>query len=153
MIGDMDTGQIKETIGWLQKNLYHPGRALQICEVAEGYQICTRPEFYPWLKRLSHYQTRRRLSSAALEVLAMVAYKQPITRNEVDEIRGVSSGFILRGLLTKKLIRIVGRKECPGRPILYGTGKEFMDYFGLKDLRELPKEAELKELVSNDETE
>ena len=100
---------------------------------------------------LSHYQAKRRLSRAALEVLAIVAYKQPITRFEVDEIRGVSSGFVLRGLLKKKLIRIAGKKDCLGRPIVYGTGKEFLSYFGLRELRQLPRESELKEIIGNEE--
>jgi segregation and condensation protein B len=119
--------------------------------VAGGYQICTRPEFQPWLERISHYQAKRRLSRAALEVLAIVAYKQPVTRYDVDEIRGVSSGFVLRGLLKKKLIRVAGRKDCPGRPIVYGTGKEFLNYFGLRELRQLPRESELKEIIGNEE--
>ncbi|MGA1841716.1 MAG: SMC-Scp complex subunit ScpB [bacterium] len=151
MAGNMEIDQIEQAISWLQKNFYCPGRALQICEVAGGYQICTRPEFHPWLERITNYQTKRRLSRAALEVLAIVAYKQPITRFEVDEIRGVSSGFVLRGLLQKKLIRIAGRKDCLGRPIVYGTGKEFLSYFGLRELRQLPKESELKEIIGNEE--
>jgi segregation and condensation protein B len=151
MVGNMENDQVEQTIIWLQKNFYCPGRALQICEVAGGYQICTRPELQPWLERITHFQAKRRLSRAALEVLAIVAYKQPITRYEVDEIRGVNSGFVLRGLLKKKLIRIVGRKECLGRPIVYGTGKEFLNYFGLKELGQLPRESELKEIIGNEE--
>jgi len=152
MVGEMDTAQIKEAIQWLQQNHYSPDRALQICEVAGGYQICTRPEFHPWLERITHYQVRRRLSKQALEVIAIIAYKQPITKYEIDEIRGVNSSYLLRNLLRNKLIRIAGRKECLGRPILYGTGKEFLAYFGLKDMGQLPKESELKELMENEET-
>ena len=153
IVGDMETDQILEAILWLQKNVYSSNRALQICELAGGYQICTRPEFHPLLKKITHYQTRRRLSRAALEMLAIVAYKQPITRYEIDEIRGVNSDYLLRSLLSKKLIRILGRKECLGRPIIYGTGKDFLNYFGLKELGQLPKTSEIKELLANEETE
>jgi segregation and condensation protein B len=150
IVGNMESNEIEHAINWLQKNFYCPGRALQICEVAGGYQICTRPEFHAWLERITHHQVRRRLTRAALEVLAIVAYKQPITKYEVDEIRGVDSGYLLRNLLKKKLIHIMGRKECLGRPIVYGTGKEFLVYFGLKELGQLPKESELKELVADE---
>jgi len=153
MVGDMDPDQVKEAIAVLQEKFYGPGRALQICEIGGGYQICTRPEFHPWLKRITHYQVRRRLTRAALEVLAIIAYKQPITRYEIDEIRGVNSGYVLKGLLNKKLIRIAGRKECLGRPIVYGTGNEFLSYFGLKDLGQLPKDYELKEILAHEESE
>lgn len=152
MVGDIDEAEIKTAIDWLRENYYHQGRALQICEVAEGFQMCTREEFYPWLKRLTIYQRRRRLSMAALEVLAIITYKQPITRSEIDDIRGVNSTLIIKNLLRQKLIRIVGKKECPGHPILYGTGNEFLTYFGLKSLTDLPKESELSELIANENT-
>ena len=152
MVGDMDTAQIIEAIQWLQKNHYSTDRALQICEVAGGYQICTRPEFHPWLERITHYQVKRRLSQQALEVISIVAYKQPITKYEIDEIRGVNSSYVLRNLLRNKLVRIAGRKDCLGKPILYGTGKEFLQYFGLNDLGKLPRESELKEMMENEET-
>lgn len=153
IIGDIKTEEISYAIGWLKENLYNSGRALQIRELSEGFKICTRPEFSPWLTRLSHFQTRPRLSQAALEVLAIIVYKQPVTKNEIDEIRGVNSGPLTRNLLKQKLIRIAGKKDCPGRPILYGIGKGFLDYFGLKDLKELPREEELKELISYEEKE
>jgi segregation and condensation protein B len=153
MVGNMESDEIKETINWLQEKFYCPGRALQITEVTGGYQICTRPEFHSWLERITHHQVRRRLTRAALEVLAIVAYKQPITKYEVDEIRGVDSGYLLRNLLKKKLICIVGKKESLGRPVLYGTGKEFLTYFGLKELGQLPRESELKELIADGEKE
>lgn len=149
---DMNTEEIEEAIIWLQEHFYCQGRALQITGVAGGYQICTRPEFHPLLNRLSQYHTRHRLSRASLEVLAIIAYKQPITRNEVDEIRGVNSGYIIKNLLSQKLLKMAGRKDCLGRPVLYGTGKEFLEYFGLQDISQLPKEAELKELISDDQT-
>lgn len=153
MAGDMEEAEIKEAISWLQDNFYCTGRALQICEVGGGYQICTRPELHPLIKQMSNYHVRHRLSRAALEVLAIVAYKQPTTRYDIDDIRGVNSVFVLRKLYKQKLVRIVGRKDCIGHPILYGTGKGFLEYFGLKKFDQLPKETELREIISNEDTE
>jgi segregation and condensation protein B len=106
-------------------------------EVAGGYQIRTRPEYREWIKRLIQPKPLR-LSKAALETLAIIAYKQPIIRSDIEHIRGVNCGGILRMLLERKLIRILGRKEIPGRPIIYATTKQFLETFELKDLKALP---------------
>lgn len=114
-------------------------RGLQIVEVGGGFRMVTRPELAPWLVRLAKSRTRSRLSRSALETLAIVAYRQPVSRPEVDMIRGVNSETVLENLLDRRLIRIAGRKDAPGRPFLYETTREFLVAFGLRDLSELPQ--------------
>ena len=114
-------------------------------EVAGGYQIRTRPEYSQWIKRLLRPNPLR-LSNAALETLAIVAYKQPVIRSDIEHLRGVDCGGILRMLLERKLIRVVGRKEIPGRPIIYTTTKKFLELFELKDIKALPSPKEIEEL-------
>ena len=114
-------------------------RGLQIVEVGGGYRMITRPELAPWLVRLARARTKSRLSRPALETLAIVAYKQPVSRPEMDAIRGVNSEAVLENLLERRLIRITGRKEAPGRPYLFETTREFLVAFGLRDLSDLPK--------------
>ncbi len=114
-------------------------------EVAGGYQIRTRPEYREWIKRLIQPKAFR-LSKAALETLAIVAYKQPIIRSDIEYIRGVDCGGILRTLLERRLIRVLGRKEIPGRPLIYATTKQFLEVFDLKDLKDLPTPEEIEKL-------
>jgi segregation and condensation protein B len=114
-------------------------RGLAIVEVGGGYRMVTRPELAPWLVRLARARTRVRLSRPALETLAIIAYKQPVSRPELDAVRGVNSDAVLDNLLERRLIRIGGRKEAPGRPFLYETTREFLVAFGLRDLHDLPK--------------
>ena len=115
------------------------GRILAIVEVGGGYRMVTRPEVAPWLVRLARARTRVRLSRPALETLAIIAYRQPVSRPEVDAVRGVNSEGVLDSLLERRLVRIAGRKEAPGRPFLYETTREFLVAFGLRDLGDLPK--------------
>jgi segregation and condensation protein B len=126
------------------------GRGLQLVEVAGGFQITTRPEYNDWVRELLDPKSPTRLSVQALETLAVIAYKQPVTLPEVIELRGVKSGGVLKTLLEKRLIRITGRKEVVGRPMLYGTTKEFLLHFGLKDLSELPKIEEFAEVLGEE---
>jgi len=126
------------------------GRGLQIVEVAGGFQITTRPEYNDWVRELLDPKTPTRLSIQALETLAVVAYKQPVTLPEIIDLRGVKSGGVIKTLLEKRLIRIVGRKEVVGRPMLYGTTKQFLLHFGLKDLAELPKIEEFAEVLGEE---
>jgi segregation and condensation protein B len=114
-------------------------RALMIVEVGGGFRMVTRPEIAPWLLRLARTRTKARLSRPALETLAIVAYREPVSRPEVDAVRGVNSDAVLDNLLERRLIRIAGRKEAPGRPFLYETTREFLVAFGLRDLGDLPK--------------
>lgn len=122
----------------LQAQYGAPGRGLAVAEVAGGYRMCTRPELAPWLLKLRRAQLKARLSRAALETLAIVAYRQPIARPEIEQLRGVGAEGVLAHLLERRLIRVIGRKETPGRPLLYGTTREFLLHFGLRDLSELP---------------
>ena len=112
---------------------------LHVAEVAGGYQITTRPEFHEWVRRLFHERSAQKLSVQALETLAVIAYRQPVTAPEIGEIRGVNTSGVLSTLLERHLIKIVGRKNVIGRPFLYGTTREFLIRFGLKDLTDLPK--------------
>lgn len=125
-------------------------RGLQIVEVAGGWQITTRPEYNDWVRELLDPRTPTRLSIQALETLAVIAYKQPVTLPEIIELRGVKSGGVVKTLLEKRLIRITGRKEVVGRPILYGTTKQFLLHFGLKDLAELPRIEEFAEVLGEE---
>lgn len=108
-----------------------------LAEVAGGYQFRTDPDLGPWLSKL-HRERPFRFSQAALETLAMIAYRQPVTRGEVEYLRGVDSGGVLKTLLDKSFLRILGKKDVPGRPLMYGTSKHFLEFFGLKDLSALP---------------
>jgi segregation and condensation protein B len=120
-------------------------RALAVAEVAGGFRMVTRPDAAPWLLKLAKTRTRARLSRPSLETLAIVAYRQPVSRPEVDAIRGVNSEGVLDSLLERRLVRIAGRKEAPGRPFLYETTREFLVAFGLRDVGELPRvDGELK---------
>jgi segregation and condensation protein B len=125
-------------------------RGLQVVEVAGGFQITTRPEYNDWVRELLDPRTPTRLSIQALETLAVIAYKQPVTLPEIIELRGVKSGGVVKTLLEKRLIRIMGRKEVVGRPILYGTTKQFLLHFGLRDLEELPKIEEFAEVLGEE---
>ncbi len=125
-------------------------RGLQVVEVAGGFQVTTRPEYNDWVRELLDPRTPTRLSIQALETLAVIAYKQPVTLPEIIELRGVKSGGVVKTLLEKRLIRIMGRKEVVGRPILYGTTKQFLLHFGLRDLEELPKIEEFAEVLGEE---
>ncbi len=125
-------------------------RGLQVVEIAGGLQITTRPEYNDWVRELLDPRTPTRLSIQALETLAVIAYKQPVTLPEIIELRGVKSGGVVKTLLEKRLIRIMGRKEVVGRPILYGTTKQFLLHFGLKGLDDLPKIEEFAEVLGEE---
>ena len=121
------------------KRRYARSVGLQLVEVAAGYQIVTRPELHEWVRRLFHERTSQKLSVQALETLAVIAYKQPVTAMEIAEIRGVNTTGVVGTLLERGLVKISGRKQVVGRPFLYSTTREFLDRFGLKDLTDLPK--------------
>jgi segregation and condensation protein B len=120
-----------------------------VVQVAEGFQLVTRPDYHSWAKELYKVISKTRLSKAALEALAIIAYKQPVTRAEVEAIRGVEVSNLIQSLLEKRMIRILGRAEAVGRPLLYGTTHEFLIHFGLKDLSDLPKVSEIQELAGD----
>jgi segregation and condensation protein B len=129
------------------------GRTVRIVKVAGGYQFATRPEFARWLGKMLREKSKRKLSLSALETLAVIAYKQPVTKPEIETIRGVNADYVLHTLLERSLVAIVGRAATPGRPLLYGTTKEFLKHFGVNDLSELPKPREIDELMAEAEFE
>ena len=133
----------------LKQDYDRPG-GLQIVEVAGGYQIVTRPDLHEWVRRLFHERTTQKLTVQALETLAVIAYRQPITAVEITEVRGVNTSGVLNTLLERHLIKIVGRKQVVGRPFMYATTKEFLIRFGLNDLSDLPKVEDIAEALGLD---
>jgi segregation and condensation protein B len=151
LLGAVTKQEVDRALASLHEDYEQEGRGLQLAEVAGGYRIVTKAEFAPWLKRLEKVKAPSKLSRSALESLAIIAYKQPIVRGEVEQIRGVETSGVIRTLLERKLVRIVGRKEEPGRPIMYGTTKLFLEHFGLRDLSQLPPLREFKELGESEQ--
>ena len=142
--------QVRVLVKELNDEYAEQRRAFEIWEVAGGYQLRSLPEFAPYLKQIQETRSLR-LSNAALETLAIVAYRQPVTRAEVEQIRGVDGGAVLRGLLQRHLIRIAGHREVPGRPIIYATTRRFLEVFGLARLGDLPTLRDLAQLTSDGE--
>ncbi len=143
--------QIEAQLIILQQEYDVRGSGIMLAEVAGGYQLATRPEHVEWIRKFKTVKTTTKLSRPALETLAIVAYKQPITRTEVEAIRGVNIGGIMRNLMERRLVKIVGKKDVPGKPMMYGTTQEFLQYFGMKDLSALPTLKEFQELEASEE--
>lgn len=143
--GLADAAEARRLVERLQELYGRDGTAFQVEELAGGFQLLTRPEYHPWLARLRRAGNEPRLSAAARETLAIVAYRQPIARADVESIRGVQSGDMLHQLMEKGLVRIAGRDESLGRPVLYATTRKFLQLFGLRSLRDLPQAQELAE--------
>jgi segregation and condensation protein B len=141
-----DAGQAKDLVNELNTEYADQDRAFEIWEVAGGFQIRTRAEFSGYLQKLQKERALR-LSQAALETLAIIAYRQPVTRAEIEDVRGVDAGATVKSLLERHLIRIAGQREVPGRPMLYGTTRRFLEVFGLERLKDLPSLRELDELA------
>jgi len=139
----LDEDTVEAVVQQLREEYEAQERSWQIYEIAGGYQMLTRPEFAPYLERYDTVPQQTRLSNPALEVLAVIAYRQPIGRNEVEDIRGVSSTGVLKTLQDRALIDVVGRSEGLGRPLLYGTTQKFLDHFGFNSLDDLPKPDDL----------
>ena len=143
---------IRSALDELDEEYSRRGGGFELRQIAGGYQFRTRSEYSEWVKKLLK-PSPARLSRAALETLAIIAYKQPIIRADVEHIRGVDCGGVLRMLLEKKLIRVMGRKDIPGRPMIYGTTRQFLEVFNLKDLRDLPSPKEIEALGAEIEVE
>jgi segregation and condensation protein B len=139
--------EVEAALAALKQRYEARGGGLQLVEVAGGYQIVTRPELHEWVRRMFHERTTQKLSVQALETLAVIAYKQPITAAEITEIRGVNTSGVIGTLLERGLVKISGRKQVVGRPFLYSTTREFLDRFGLRDLTDLPKVEEMAEAL------
>ncbi len=141
-----DEEGIMNNLNYLKELYENKGSGLTIIEVAGGFRMSTRPDLHPWLTRLARVRPGR-LSRPALETVAIIAYRQPVTKAEVEAIRGVAVDGVLRTLIERRLIRIVGRKRDVGRPILYGTSRSFLEYFGFQELSELPSLKEIETLT------
>jgi len=139
----LDVGVVRTALDGLRERYEGDGRAFQVYQLGDGYQILTRPEFAPYLERFDSVPRPPSLSRAALETLAIIAYRQPLGRIELEEIRGVASASVLRTLQDWELIAVVGRGEGLGRPLLYGTTKHFLDHFALQSLSDLPRAQDL----------
>ena len=138
----ISAGAVRAALAKVQRRFENPDHGVQVLEVAGGFTLVPKPELWPWLRNHYGRLARANLSRAALETLAIVAYSQPITRSEIESIRGVSADGMIRLLGERNLIREVGRKDAPGRPIQYGTSGEFLRVFGLASIAELPRLAE-----------
>lgn len=145
---DLDEDRIEELVAELKHEYEEEERAFGLYEIAGGYQILTRPEYASVLERYETVPVSNRLSSAALETLAIIAYRQPVGRAEVEEIRGVGAGGVLKTLLERNLVEVVGRGEGLGRPLLYGTTRFFLEHFGFRGLEELPRSEELDVILA-----
>ncbi|MEC7834326.1 MAG: SMC-Scp complex subunit ScpB [Gemmatimonadota bacterium] len=139
----LDEDQVEEALQMLKAEYDDAQRAFHLTEIAEGYQILTRPEFAPYLERFDNVPKPNRLSGPSLETLAIIAYRQPIGRIEIEYIRGVNSSGVIRTLQDRSLIDIVGRGDGLGRPLLYGTTQRFQEHFGFASLDDLPRPDEL----------
>ncbi len=152
ILEEFEREEIRAAIDAITADCTSNQRGIELILVAGGYQFRSRPELGDYIRRLKRAKPAR-FSPSSLETLAIIAYRQPVTRAEIEYLRGVDSGGILKSLLDKKLIRIIGKKDIPGKPLIYGTTKEFMETFSLKDLASLPTLREIEELAdSGDDT-
>ena len=147
----LETDAIEPFVEKLNQRYEENGLSFRIDFVAGGYTFSTKKRYEPWLSIFQHENAYRKLSQPAIETLAIVAYKQPVTKPEVDDIRGVDSGYILRQLLEKVLIEVSGRLDAPGKPLLYRTTKHFLKHFGINSIDELPKPREIEEILKDDD--
>jgi segregation and condensation protein B len=143
-IVETTTKQVRDCIESLNEKYEKNHSAFRIEQIAGGHQMLTLPTYNSWLKKMLKVRSDNKLSPAAMETLAIIAYKQPVIRVDIEAIRGVAVGEVIRSLMYKGLVKIVGRAEILGRPMLYGTTKKFLEVFGLNSLKDLPKAEELK---------
>ena len=144
LVPEAKPAEIKDALALLRADYEQTGRAFSIEEIADGYQLLTRPQYADIIGRLKKSKADRKLSAAALETLAIIAYRQPLKRVDIEAVRGVQSGEVIRALMERGLVKIAGRDEVPGAPLLYATTKDFLDTFGLKALEDLPRPEEVK---------
>lgn len=142
-LDNLAANEVQKVIEELKTEYEQNNRGMRVAEIAGGFQMITAADFAPFLKKLFKDRYAQRISKQALETLAIIAYKQPLTRNEIEILRNVNVDGVMKSLLDKNLIRISGRKKSPGRPIVYGTTRQFLEHFGLMSLEDLPKIEEL----------
>ncbi len=148
---ELDQQTVRQIVNQLNDRFEENDLSFRIEETGGGYTYVTQPRFHPWLSIFQHENAYRKLSQSAIETLAIVAYRQPITKPEVDSIRGVDSGYILRQLLEKMLVKVSGRADSPGKPLLYKTTAYFLKHFGINSVGELPKPREIDEILKDDD--
>ncbi len=151
LLEDYKSNDVKGLIDALNEHYQQHGHGFAIIQVAGGFQLATRPDMASWVRRFHQGRSQVRLSQAALEALAIVAFRQPVTRVDVDRVRGVNSAGVMQKLMELEMIRIVGRSDGVGKPMLFGTTREFLIHFGLNSLTDLPKPKELEELLAQGE--
>ena len=144
VVEDVEAKETREVIQQLREEYDTHDRVFQIEEIANGFQLLSRPEYHEWISKIRKKSGESKLSQQALETLSIIAYKQPIIRADIEAIRGVQSGQMIRTLIEKGLVKITGRDEVLGRPLLYGTTTKFLDHFGLKSIKDLPKVEDLE---------
>ena len=149
-IGETTVSEVKKAVETLNIEYSQTNRAFHIIQVAGGFQIVTRETYAQWVKKLFQKRIKSKLSPAALETLSVIAFKQPVTKSTIEAIRGVNCDGVVRTLLERKLITISGRSEGPGKALLYRTTKEFLRYFGINDISDLPKPREIEELLKDE---
>ncbi len=150
VVPEVDREGVEEAFSELRDFYDDTSRGFCLAPVAGGYQLLTRPDVAPWVEKMLVGRRKQRLSRAALEVLAVVAYRQPVTRGDVEEIRGVDCGGVFRTLLDRKMVRVKGRAKTVGHPLLYVTSDHFLEHFGIPELRDLPKIEEFEALLSRE---
>jgi segregation and condensation protein B len=148
---ELSTVEVDEIIADLNRDYSDSGRCFSIIRIGGGYAFATHREYHPWLQQLQHENSARKLSQSALEVLSIIAFRQPVTKPEVDHIRGVDSGYVIRQLLEKELVDVAGRNDSPGRPLLYRTNGKFLKHFGINSIDDLPKPREIEEILQDDD--
>lgn len=148
LLEEFERDDIRAAVAAVSADCSIAKRGIELVQVAGGYQFRSRSEFADYIRRLKKLKPAR-FSPSSLETLAIIAYRQPVTRSEVEYFRGVDSGGVLKSLLDKKLVKIIGKKDIPGKPLIYGTTKEFMETFSLKDLASLPTLREIEDLADS----
>ncbi len=145
----LSVSQIEKIAAELKEEYQQSGRSYELLEIAGGYELSTKKEFAPWILKIELQRKARQATQSALETLAILAYKQPLTRAEIEALRGVDTSGVISTLMEKGFIKIVGKKEVPGRPFLYGTTEKFLEHFGLKALQDLPSIDEIRQIVES----
>lgn len=145
----LTVSQIEKIVAELKEDYQKTERCFELLEIAGGYELSTKREFAPWILKIELQRKARQATQSALETLAILAYKQPLTRAEIEALRGVDTSGVLSTLMEKNFIKIVGKKEVPGRPFMYGTTEKFLEHFGLKQLQDLPSIEEIRQMVDS----
>ena len=151
LLTDFAPEDITETLEELVQDYAQKNRGIQIVQVAGGYMFSTKIEYDPWIRQLLRVERKNRLSIAAMETLSTVAYHQPVTLAEISAFRGVDSSHSLKTLLQKRLVKIIGRKKSPGKPLIYRTSNRFLSYFGLESLKDLPSQEEISKILEEEQ--